>query len=62
MTVTFAVPAVVRLRYMVRVPFNSHVPLSRRAVLVRDGRVTGVELADGTIVPYLNFTWTASTS
>ena len=37
-SMTFAVPAVVRLRYMVRVPFNSHVPLSRRAVLVRDGR------------------------
>jgi 5-methylcytosine-specific restriction endonuclease McrA len=35
---TMAVPAVVRLRYMVRVPFATSVPLSRRAVLVRDAR------------------------
>jgi 5-methylcytosine-specific restriction endonuclease McrA len=35
-SVTVPVPAVVRLRYMVHVPFRSTVPLSRRAVLVRD--------------------------
>lgn len=32
------VPAVVRLRYMVKVPFRASVPLSRRAVLTRDRR------------------------
>jgi 5-methylcytosine-specific restriction endonuclease McrA len=32
------VPAVVRLRYMVRVPFRASVPLSRPAVLTRDAR------------------------
>lgn len=37
-TRSFPIPAVVRLRYMVRVPFAASVPLSRRAVLVRDGR------------------------
>ena len=37
-SVSYPMPAVVRLRYMVRVPFRSHVALSRRAVLVRDGR------------------------
>jgi 5-methylcytosine-specific restriction endonuclease McrA len=37
-TEAFPVPAVVRLRYMVRVPFAASMPLSRRAVLVRDGR------------------------
>ncbi len=37
-SMSLAVPAVVRLRYMVRVPFCASVPLSRRAVLVRDGR------------------------
>jgi 5-methylcytosine-specific restriction endonuclease McrA len=37
-SLTLPVPAVVRLRYMVKVPFCSTVPLSRRAVLVRDGR------------------------
>jgi 5-methylcytosine-specific restriction endonuclease McrA len=31
-------PAVVRLRYMVHVPFAATVPLSRQAVLARDGR------------------------
>jgi 5-methylcytosine-specific restriction endonuclease McrA len=30
-------PSVVRLRYHVRVPHQAHVPLSRRAVFVRDG-------------------------
>ena len=35
---SFPVPAVVRLRYMVRVPFRSTVPLSRRAVLARDNK------------------------
>ena len=37
-SVSYPVPAVVRLRYMVKVPFRTHVALSRRAVLVRDGR------------------------
>jgi 5-methylcytosine-specific restriction endonuclease McrA len=31
-----AVPSVIRLRQMVRVPYERHVPLSRRAVFVRD--------------------------
>lgn len=35
-TRTFPIPAVLRLRYMVRVPFRQHVALSRRAVLIRD--------------------------
>ena len=35
---TMPVPAVVRLQYMVKVPFATTVPLSRRAVLVRDAR------------------------
>lgn len=35
---TYEVPAVVRLRKMVRVPFQSTVPLSRRAIEARDGR------------------------
>ena len=34
----FAVPSVIRLRYLVRVPFQRRVTLSRRAVLFRDGR------------------------
>ena len=34
----FEVPAVLRLRYMVRVPFQSTVPLSRRAIDARDER------------------------
>jgi 5-methylcytosine-specific restriction endonuclease McrA len=34
----FAVPAVVRLRRMVRVPFQATAPLSRRAIQARDGR------------------------
>ena len=41
---TFEVPAVVRLRRMVRVPFQATAPLSRRAILTRDGhrcQVTG---------------------
>jgi 5-methylcytosine-specific restriction endonuclease McrA len=33
----FAVPAVIRLRRMVRVPFQATAPLSRRAILARDG-------------------------
>jgi 5-methylcytosine-specific restriction endonuclease McrA len=37
-SVSFPVPAVVRLRYMVKVPFAASIPLSRRAVLVRDAR------------------------
>lgn len=37
-SLTLPMPAVVRLRYMVRVPFHSTLPLSRQAVLVRDGR------------------------
>lgn len=32
----FEVPAVIRLRRMVRVPFQATVPLSRRALLARD--------------------------
>ncbi len=31
------VPSVIRLRQLVRVPFERHIPLSRRAVFVRDG-------------------------
>ncbi len=34
--ITLAVPSVIRLRSLVRVPFERHVPLSRRAVFVRD--------------------------
>ena len=34
---TFEVPAVVRLRRMVRVPFQATAPLSRRAIQTRDG-------------------------
>jgi 5-methylcytosine-specific restriction endonuclease McrA len=34
----FAVPAVVRLRRMVRVPFQATAPLSRRAIQARDGK------------------------
>lgn len=34
---TVAVPSVIRLRRFVRVPYRSRVPLSRRAVFVRDG-------------------------
>lgn len=37
-SMTMAMPAVVRLRYMVRVPFAATVPLSRKAVLARDRR------------------------
>jgi 5-methylcytosine-specific restriction endonuclease McrA len=37
-SLSLPVPAVVRLRYMVHVPFRATVPLSRQAVLVRDGR------------------------
>lgn len=33
----FEVPAVIRLRRMVRVPFQATAPLSRRALLARDG-------------------------
>lgn len=35
---SFPIPAVLRLRYMVRVPFRQNIALSRRAVLIRDGR------------------------
>ncbi len=38
----FAVPAVVRLRRMVRVPFQATAPLSRRAISARDGHVCQV--------------------
>jgi 5-methylcytosine-specific restriction endonuclease McrA len=34
----YAVPVVVRLRYMVKVPFQATVPLSRRAIDARDER------------------------
>ena len=37
-TTSLAVPAVVRLNYMVRVPFIATAPLTRQGVLVRDGR------------------------
>jgi 5-methylcytosine-specific restriction endonuclease McrA len=33
-----AVPSVIRLRYLVKVPYQRRVNLSRRAVLFRDGR------------------------
>lgn len=32
-----AIPSVIRLRHFVRVPYRARVPLSRRAVFVRDG-------------------------
>lgn len=35
---SFAVPSVIRLRYLVRVPYQRRVTLSRRAVLFRDAR------------------------
>lgn len=35
-TTAIPVPAVVRLQYMVKVPFRATVPLSKRGVLVRD--------------------------
>ena len=35
---SFPIPAVLRLRYMVRVPFRQNIALSRRAVLIRDQR------------------------
>lgn len=38
----FAVPAVVRLRQMVRVPFQASAPLSRRAIRARDRRTCQV--------------------
>ncbi len=34
----FPLPSVIRLRYLVRVPFQRRITLSRRAVLFRDGR------------------------
>ena len=37
-SMSLPMPAVVRLRYMVRVPFRTSVPLSRRAVLARDNK------------------------
>jgi 5-methylcytosine-specific restriction endonuclease McrA len=48
----FAVPAVVRLRRMVRVPFQATAPLSRRAIRARDGRdcqVVGCHLLGQTV-------------
>src|SRR5690606_29897934 len=49
---TFEVPAVVRLRRMVRVPFQATAPLSRRAIQTRDGhrcQVTGCSRKGQTI-------------
>ncbi len=49
---TFEVPAVVRLRRMVRVPFQATAPLSRRAIQTRDGhhcQVTGCQRKGQTI-------------
>lgn len=49
---TFEVPAVVRLRRMVRIPFQSTAPLSRRALLARDGhrcQVKGCNRAGQTV-------------
>lgn len=37
-TASLPVPLVVRLQYMVKVPFRATVPLSRKAVLMRDER------------------------
>lgn len=37
-SISLAMPAVIRLRYMVRVPFRATAPLSRRAVLARDSK------------------------
>lgn len=37
-TQSLPIPAVLRLRYMVRVPYRNDIALSRRAVLVRDGK------------------------
>jgi len=36
---TMAAPAVVRLRYFVRIPYRAHAALTRRAVFARDGWV-----------------------
>ncbi|MBU6217193.1 MAG: HNH endonuclease [Acidobacteria bacterium] len=49
---TFEAPAVLRLRHMVRVPFRSAVPLSRRAIEARDRRrcqVAGCDRAGQTV-------------
>lgn len=49
---TYETPAVLRLRHMVRVPFRSAVPLSRRAIEARDRRrcqVTGCDRAGQTV-------------
>ncbi len=49
---TFEVPAVVRLRRMVRVPFQATAPLSRRAIQTRDAhrcQVTGCSRKGQTI-------------
>lgn len=35
--VSFPAPLVIRLRYYVRVPYNLPMPLSRRAIFLRDG-------------------------
>ena len=36
-THSYPVPLVVRLRYMVRIPFGARVPLTRRTLSIRDG-------------------------
>ena len=36
--VSFDVPSVIRLRYLVRTPYHRRVALSRRAVMYRDGK------------------------
>ena len=38
---TMVAPVVIRLRYMVKVPFNRHTAMSRRAVFARDGHRCG---------------------
>lgn len=34
---TFAMPSVIRLKYMVKIPYNARIALNRRSVLARDG-------------------------
>ena len=51
-TATHPVPVVVRLRYMVTVPFTARVPLNRRTLAARDGgvcQVTGCTRPGSTI-------------
>ena len=52
-TQTFPIPAVLRLRYMVRVPFRQNIALSRRAVLIRDQRLYQVAVMGPTGVSSL---------